>query len=617
MALLFVSVPLCALEFESEQDTLLAIEKLTNDHSSSPFKNISELKDISQFSLRKGWYQAVIKANINVMNIYLDVEDFQAIASLLNETKPLTIKYVNESASIAIEVIELNLLRAEGKLDRAREIQLSLLAEAPLIEDIKLKAYVFFKLGVHQLFTEQFTDALTHFKKAYHLYLQLESDWGVQITLNAIGNYYSAVDQPEMAIQYFTDALTYIRKQQNTFDESVVLYNIANNHRKLGNGVKGIEFASTALALSQQLKDNIGVAWAQVVMAEAHLIESNFALAISLAQDAYQVLSTTKNHRVQIRSLSVIINAALALDDIELAEQTLAIRLAKRSDSEIIQEQLKLLNLQTLLAQKQKKYRDAYSYLNESISLSEQLNTAKNEKTIQRLRVELDLELKEQQNAQLKRENALNQQLLEKEIDQKRLFVTLLVLAIITLLLLFLFAFMQYKLRLKFKALSLKDPLTQSHNRRSIIEIAQNYFDEAKLGSGPFTLLMLDIDHFKNINDTYGHDVGDKVLVTFANACTRVVRNTDVFGRYGGEEWLLLLPQKTIDITEEIFNRISEELARVSIPNLPAHEKIKFSMGAVQYSAETDNNLGQLIKRADALMYQAKAQGRNCFVAEN
>ena len=120
---------------------------------------------------------------------------------------------------------------------------------------------------------------------------------------------------------------------------------------------------------------------------------------------------------------------------------------------------------------------------------------------------------------------------------------------------------------------------------------------------------MLDIDFFKKINDTYGHDVGDKVLILFSETISRNIRQSDIFGRWGGEEFLIILPHTTADKAEELAHKLSKLIYQSDFEEV---ERVSMSVGIS--SAKRDDTKATILKRVDDALYRAKREGRNCYI---
>jgi diguanylate cyclase (GGDEF)-like protein/PAS domain S-box-containing protein len=156
------------------------------------------------------------------------------------------------------------------------------------------------------------------------------------------------------------------------------------------------------------------------------------------------------------------------------------------------------------------------------------------------------------------------------------------------------------------KALSLLDPLTGLANRRLMEISLEKNFASAKRYERPFSVIMLDLDHFKNYNDTYGHVAGDRLLVEVAKMMSREVRETDLAVRYGGEEFAIMLPETKLGRASEVAERIRERVL--------AHGAITVSLGVSTYQEEMENK-EDIVAMADDALYQAKQRGRNQTIA--
>lgn len=161
--------------------------------------------------------------------------------------------------------------------------------------------------------------------------------------------------------------------------------------------------------------------------------------------------------------------------------------------------------------------------------------------------------------------------------------------------------------------LATTDELTQVYNRRFFLETTRDELKRATRFRHSFALALLDIDHFKRINDQYGHAVGDEVLVAIARLCQAQLREVDVFARFGGEEWALLLPETDVDQAFEVVERLRRGVARTPIAVAGLTLPITVSAGLTTWQGHQDT-IELMLSRADQALYAAKAAGRNCTV---
>ena len=158
--------------------------------------------------------------------------------------------------------------------------------------------------------------------------------------------------------------------------------------------------------------------------------------------------------------------------------------------------------------------------------------------------------------------------------------------------------------------LAITDSLTESYNRRYFFDVAQREIARSRRDGHPFSILMFDIDGYKELNDIYGHDVGDDALRKIAECCRGQLRKTDVFARYGGDEFIILFPETTPQQCREIAERLRISLASRPIQCNEHALNISISVG-IAGAQEDIPDIGTLVRCADQALYQAKNAGRN------
>ena len=153
------------------------------------------------------------------------------------------------------------------------------------------------------------------------------------------------------------------------------------------------------------------------------------------------------------------------------------------------------------------------------------------------------------------------------------------------------------------------DELTELLNRREIIRLLELEIARAERQGSALSIMMLDLDHFKAVNDRHGHQAGDRALIRAAESFKQLLRKTDFIGRIGGEEFLVILPDTDINNAFELAERVRQALQQ-HITDNPSEPACTVSIGVAQCRA--GDNLYSLIQRADETLYQAKSNGRNC-----
>ncbi|TWA68031.1 PAS domain S-box-containing protein/diguanylate cyclase (GGDEF)-like protein [Azospirillum brasilense] len=158
-----------------------------------------------------------------------------------------------------------------------------------------------------------------------------------------------------------------------------------------------------------------------------------------------------------------------------------------------------------------------------------------------------------------------------------------------------------------------RDPLTGIYNRRSFMELARSQLARAHRFNEPLSVFVLDVDHFKRINDSYGHATGDDALRMVAGGCQAILREYDILGRLGGEEFVVVLPGATAEESRVVAERVRRHLSRMAIPGPEGRFHLTSSIGIAALDSAYDT-LEKAIHRADLALYRAKREGRNRVV---
>lgn len=159
------------------------------------------------------------------------------------------------------------------------------------------------------------------------------------------------------------------------------------------------------------------------------------------------------------------------------------------------------------------------------------------------------------------------------------------------------------------KQLSIRDPLTQTLNRRGFTEYAEREMSKFARTQQSFCLILLDIDHFKQINDTYGHELGDKILIEISKLIHGALRQGDIMARWGGEEFIILLPNTELTNAAIVADKVRQLLSKSNIQSVKQALQVTFSAGISEIAE--GQSLDQCIKQADMMLYEAKQNGRN------
>ncbi len=226
----------------------------------------------------------------------------------------------------------------------------------------------------------------------------------------------------------------------------------------------------------------------------------------------------------------------------------------------------------------------------------------------------------DQQIIELQKKDQLQQEQIETQIGIRNFF------AIIFVIFVFIagFLFVKYYRKnqehqylqsqhKKLQTLATKDPLTNLANRRSMKEKLQYEIYRYQRNKKEFSVIISDIDHFKRFNDQFGHDCGDYVLETLSLIITQKLRKQDIIGRWGGEEFLILLPETSIDGAFIVAEKIRKEIMKYNFKYEDKLLSITMTFGISTYNSFI--GLKNCVKQADIALYKGKNSGRNCVIA--
>nr|WP_269468603.1 tetratricopeptide repeat-containing diguanylate cyclase [Alteromonas sp. ASW11-130] len=421
---------------------------------------------------------------------------------------------------------------------------------------------------------------------------------------------YDELGQPEQAIEYHLKSLELINVEENLVEASITYYNIALTYRSSGNIEKAQDYAELSLEYASKAGDEVGAAYANYELASLYEELQQTERALDLVNNILPVFA--ENNVTGMIILSHLLRARLKAQlqlpgwktDITTAEPlvektpTLKRRLALVRSKAKIYESINNASL-------------ALEYYKQWVELNEEQLKLSQEQSTRRYQAMFELNEAEAENKLLHTQKKLAETELEAREFRQWLLIILSLLLLLVLAAAVTVLLIQIKTKKKFRELALIDELTNTRNRRSISVFAQKSLDEAKKNERELCFAMIDIDHFKLFNDRYGHDVGDEVLKSVANAIAGELRSRDELGRWGGEEWLVVLPDSQCENIKHIFLRIQSRLKAMPL-NIQGAPTVTISMGCTNLTQQ-DTSLEKVLKRADEALYEAKKNGRNRF----
>ena len=256
------------------------------------------------------------------------------------------------------------------------------------------------------------------------------------------------------------------------------------------------------------------------------------------------------------------------------------------------------------------RYRHAYDDLREYARRYAAANEAERREQAGALRARFETDREIERNATLKRELAQSRERSSRQALQLRWNAIVVLAGLCVIALLIYFLVMNFRFRQKLVKLASQDGLTGLPNRRRAAQFATAALQRARETGQPLALAIIDMDHFKVINDRCGHAAGDHVLKEFARSGSEALRDTDLLGRWGGEEFLLIMPGATLQVALANLERLRTLVFGIRLPPSGVGLRVSLSAGVAVFDANV-KSLDDLVARADAALYTAKNDGRD------
>ncbi|MEL0631243.1 tetratricopeptide repeat-containing diguanylate cyclase [Pseudoalteromonas carrageenovora] len=414
-------------------------------------------------------------------------------------------------------------------------------------------------------------------------------------------------DSDSKAVYYAKKAVEAYEKTNDGLFTAKAYWSLGNVLLETDNPQDALIYLNKALHYFKKVSMKKGLAFAQYSIANIQYKQGNYDIAITLANENIELARAAGIHDMHLASMILLADIYIKQNLLDKANQIndeVFLNIDKFSRSIYKAE---FLAKRYELKRQLNYIDDAFEAIENKLIYTKKHYEATSESNIKTLQVKFEVKEKEDKILQLEYEKNINELQVKEEHQQKiiwRLSASIAFILVIVSLFLF---YRQIRQRKKYHTIALTDYLTNSLNRRGVMQIADNL-----LANKPASIAIVDLDYFKNINDQFGHDTGDLVLIKFAQAAKNTLGENDTFGRYGGEEWLFVLDtldKQEISNTFENLALILSEYCR-EIEALPSKINITFSVG-VAISNTHSKSLDALIKHADQQLYKAKENGRN------
>lgn len=495
-------------------------------------------------------------------------------------------------------------------------------------------------------------DALPDYNAGIELARHAENTRLVADGLTWRGSVQSLLGEHALALVDFLEAQKFYDSAGEPIESEQNLFNIAVAYRRLGERDKARDYLDRLMAIGKERKDLPQQAAAHMQLGfldsetgPDHLTAAreHFLAALQIARSTgshvsqgsahmglAQVLNRLGEHQGALDELAAAHaefvttrdhsdGDMLALQEGEahagLGDHAQAISDFNRSEA-FLRKSGNLRYLSELLEQRSRSYEAlgktalALADLRRMVKVHEALDRKAQSFTTTLMSYQFDTARKEQENRRLEADRQLRDEQLAALDRVRRWQRAALALGGVLIVLLLWQAQRQLRRSRRLHRMAMTDPLTGVANRRRLEEVGATAVDQARALGQPLSLIAMDVDHFKAVNDSLGHAAGDRVLVAMTAVCQRALREVDRLSRVGGEEFVALLPGSSAADAMLVAERLRVEVSALALDELAPGLTITISLGVTELHP-SDRSLDQLLRRADRALYDAKKQGRN------
>ena len=465
-------------------------------------------------------------------------------------------------------------------------------------------------LGVVQMRRERFDLAITELTQAYRASASPALSEQHHLAAAGLASLLRYIGDYTQALAFNQEDIDWDSAHGATLDLSVARFLRARILLAMGKSEQAIEQLHLARVISVALKDQQGVAFADQALCRAHIERGELNIARDQCRSALQTFTESQSPDMIKSTQLLLARVDFAQKHVERAGATLEAVLDQGGSDIAAHEQMEAYALRAQVNASLQDYPQAYRDLNTYLERYRAANDTESRRQVAALTAQLESDRAVERNATLQHELALSNERSRVQALQLRWtrIATVVGAGIIGLLSYLLVINRRYRRLLVLQAN--QDALTGLPNRRFTTERLAAHLHEAAASGHPLTVALLDFDHFKQINDRYGHACGDFVLREFARLSRSVLRAHDTLGRWGGEEFLLILPDCRLDDAYRSVERLRKLVEDLRLPGAPPDTRVSMSAGlATQITARVSPE--ELVASADAALYDAKSGGRD------
>ena len=537
-----------------------------------------------------------------IVSRYDDLEPYVAKGLKLAE-KSNNIIFQSEFLSFQVSLDELrgNYQQASSKANKALQLSQETSNQKLIAQQTSLRGQI-------HLAMENFDLAIQDVEKAIEVYKNNNDRKSLSLGYNLLALVYTALGDNDNAIKYYLESVKY-DDIKAPYNQATMFYNLGGAYSLTKQFDLAVEYYTKSVELANQIKDESTLAFAEYGLAELYSMQKEHQKAEQTLLPSIEVFNKVNDVLMQFNSNVLMAKIKTDLKDFEAAKHYLDIA---KQRAEVINTPNTYLyhilyNIDFLTAQE--KWKEAFDQLKQSLKIQREVEKLEKDKLISELKVKFNAQFDQEKLELLEKQNELQQTTIQQELTKQKYLWGMIILGLVLFLIILYSYINQLKVKKYLYKLSVTDHLTQVANRRHVMEKLQELQKNSLENSNTFAVILIDLDFFKMINDNYGHDIGNDVLIHFANTAKRIVGDNGMVGRIGGEEWLILLYNSTKNSVDDFLYELRQTYQTRIPKDIPKNIVLSFSSGVILCNGQY-SEYEQMLREVDAAMYKAKQKGR-------
>ncbi len=528
-----------------------------------------------------------------------------------------------KALQLDLSLCEASFLSVSTSLDHVSRVLTELIEQANSLEETLLTAKGKSLRGAISSFQGDYSSALDDLISAQQVFIQFNQSYWQNENLGELAATYRRFGDAQSALDYQRQLEKNYQQQGRIFEANDVSIQMASSYEHLqlfDQAVNRYQQSEQFLIDNEQL---IYAADISVTIAGILIEQGQYQQALTRLKEAQKVILPRYSAPYSYLSLYLarayfhVANYPHSLIALNNAQQAFSNDENERGLS-------KVALLKSKVYQGMGEWQQAYQSLNGYVDTHLKSDEAVNLKRNEQMKARFHSQKVQLENSLLLQSSKKQQKQLAILADQDEMRIIIIALIAIILLVVSLFAIFQVNSKRRFQLMAHTDELTNLSNRRDIYAAGEALLSEAQNKQQSIAIISFDADHFKHVNDRYGHEVGDTVLKAIADIATAAMRDCDKLGRVGGEEFLVVLPNSTLEEAQLIAQRLLDNIESFNWQTIANDLKQTVSAGVVStIESPTGNDsftsgdhgaaFSALLLKADKALYEAKEQGRNCI----